>query len=303
MESNALLLLRLIWGDTLKKPKKEIDAILRGPPDSNSNTKVVSGWAVKAMQLQKIIYEHVEKMRLEVTKIKGQQTNVYLKLHKLITQSLITMHVETQSILTDPANSNMQGNKPISNREHLALELQRLVFKHITHMDAKISKIMKSAQTGEQLAKQLEEGILEHAKNIEEETQGTTKTYANEAYPSRVLFIAAKVGNTDFLVELIRGYPDLIWKVNENNQTIFHTAVEHRQEGVYNLLYEIGAMKDLITPLKDTKNNNMLHLVGKIATQKRLEYVSGVALQMQLELLWFRVYIIISIFWKYFSLS
>lgn len=103
------------------------------------------------------------------------------------------------------------------------------------------------------------------------------------------MFAAAEAGNTKFVVELIRKYPDLIWKVNDNNQSIFHIAVEHRHEGIYNLLYEIGSMKDLITPLKDPKENNMLHLVGKIAKQKRLQDVSGVALQMQRELLWFQV--------------
>ncbi|KAI7738368.1 hypothetical protein M8C21_008431 [Ambrosia artemisiifolia] len=96
------------------------------------------------------------------------------------------------------------------------------------------------------------------------------------------------MGNTKFLVELIRQYPDLIWKVNDNNQTIFHITVKHRHEDIYNLLYEIGAMKDLITPLRDGHENNMLHLVGTRAKQKQLEDVSGVALQMQRELLWFK---------------
>ncbi|KAD7479099.1 hypothetical protein E3N88_02235 [Mikania micrantha] len=56
-----------------------------------------------------------------------------------------------------------------------------------------------------------------------------------------------------------------------------------------------GAMSDLITPIKDPKENNMLHLVGKIAKKKRLEDVYGVALRMQLELLWFHVHMLSSI--------
>nr|XP_043617637.1 ankyrin repeat-containing protein At5g02620-like isoform X2 [Erigeron canadensis] len=111
---------------------------------------------------------------------------------------------------------------------------------------------------------------------------------ARKTYSSRILFVAAEMGNTKFIVELIRKYPDLIWKVNDNNQSIFHIAVKHRHEGIYNLLYEIGSMKDLITPLKDDNDNNMLHLVGKSAKKKRLQDVSGVALQMQRELLWFK---------------
>ncbi|KAM0068860.1 putative PGG domain-containing protein [Helianthus debilis subsp. tardiflorus] len=83
-------------------------------------------------------------------------------------------------------------------------------------------------------------------------------------------------------------YPDLIWKVDDNNQSIFHVAMAHRHEGIYNLLYEIGSMKDLISPLRDRNDNNMLHLVGKCAKQKRLEDMSGVALKVQRELLWFK---------------
>ncbi|GKC00743.1 ankyrin repeat-containing domain, PGG domain protein [Tanacetum coccineum] len=95
------------------------------------------------------------------------------------------------------------------------------------------------------------------------------------------------VTKAPFSCSVIQGYPDLTWKVNDNNLSIFHSAVKHRREDIYNLLYEIGAMKDMITPLKDKNENNMLHLVGKIAKQKRLADVSGVALQMQRELLWF----------------
>ncbi|KAJ0771834.1 putative ankyrin repeat-containing domain-containing protein [Helianthus annuus] len=100
--------------------------------------------------------------------------------------------------------------------------------------------------------------------------------------------IKSEFGNREFVVELIWLYPDLIWKVDENNQSIFHVAVAHRHEGIYNLLYEIGSMKDLISPLRDRNDNNMLHLVGKCAKQKRLEDVSGVALKVQRELLWFK---------------
>ncbi|PWA48999.1 Ankyrin repeat-containing protein [Artemisia annua] len=107
-------------------------------------------------------------------------------------------------------------------------------------------------------------------------------------YPSRVLFIAAKMGNWKFIVELIKSYPDLIWKQDDKGQTIFHVAVKRRHEKIYNLLYEIGAMKDLITPIKDKQSNNMLHLVAKSGKPKRYQNVSGVALQMQRELLWFR---------------
>ncbi|GKA04618.1 RNA-directed DNA polymerase, eukaryota, reverse transcriptase zinc-binding domain protein [Tanacetum coccineum] len=103
---------------------------------------------------------------------------------------------------------------------------------------------------------------------------------------SDIVFIAAEMGNTKFIVELIRQYPHLIRNVNHNNQTIFHVAVEHRHEGMYNLLYERSSYEDLIK--QDVNGNNVLHLVAKSAKRKRLQDVSGVAFQMQRDLLWFR---------------
>lgn len=96
-----------------------------------------------------------------------------------------------------------------------------------------------------------------------------------KAHPNRILFVAAELGNTKFVVEIIREYPDLIWMVNEDGHTIFHTAVKHRREGIYNLLYELVSMKDYITSLLDENDNNMLHLVGISAKRTRLQDVSG----------------------------
>ncbi|XP_057544951.1 ankyrin repeat-containing protein NPR4-like [Amaranthus tricolor] len=104
-------------------------------------------------------------------------------------------------------------------------------------------------------------------------------------YPWRLLFVAAKLGNVEFLSTLIKSYPDLIWKVDENRYTIFHIAVKHRQAEVFKLIYEIGAIKDLIATYKDDNGNNMLHLAAKLAPPDRLNCIS---LQMQQEALWFK---------------
>lgn len=54
---------------------------------------------------------------------------------------------------------------------------------------------------------------------------------------------------------------------------------------MFSLIYELGAMRDIIAGFLDEKNNNMLHLVGQLAPPDRLNIVSGAALQMQRELL------------------
>ncbi|KAJ9559235.1 hypothetical protein OSB04_013849 [Centaurea solstitialis] len=105
-------------------------------------------------------------------------------------------------------------------------------------------------------------------------------------YNSPILFVATKVGNTEFVAALICEYPDLIWKKNDNNQSIFHIAVSHRQENIYTMLHEIGSMKDLITRLRDMDGNNMIHLVGEGKNQSDDMVVA--AFQMQRELLWLK---------------
>ena len=107
--------------------------------------------------------------------------------------------------------------------------------------------------------------------------------------PSRLLFDAAELGSLEFLIILIRSYPDLIWKVDDNNRSLFHIAVLYRHRTIFNLIYEFGAIKDLIAAYKDGKNNNILHLAGNLPPPSRLQIVSGAALQMQRELLWFKV--------------
>lgn len=111
-------------------------------------------------------------------------------------------------------------------------------------------------------------------------------------FPWRLLFVAAKLGKVEFLMVLIKSYPDILWKVDENRYSIFHIAVIHRHEEIFKLIYEIGAIKDLIATYKDDHGNNMLHLASRLAPPNRLSCVSGAALQMQRELLWFEVIII-----------
>ncbi|TKY72713.1 Ankyrin repeat-containing protein [Spatholobus suberectus] len=105
---------------------------------------------------------------------------------------------------------------------------------------------------------------------------------------SRALFIAAEFGIPEIVIELLYSYPDLLWKVDSQNRSLFHIAIMYRQEKIFNLIYDIGAHKDLITSYRDNNNHNILHLAGKLAPSDQLHVVSGAALQMQRELLWFK---------------
>ena len=114
--------------------------------------------------------------------------------------------------------------------------------------------------------------------------------FKDQEFAWPLLSIAAKAGNAEFLIILIRTYPDIMWTTDSNNRSLFHLAVKNRQESVFNLIHEVVTLKEIIlTKYDKSKFENILHLAGYLAPPSRLNIVSGAALQMQRELLWFKV--------------
>ncbi|KAK6228646.1 hypothetical protein SCA6_000986 [Theobroma cacao] len=115
-------------------------------------------------------------------------------------------------------------------------------------------------------------------------------------HASKLLFEAARLGNYKFLAVLIGSFPDLIFRKDETNKSIFHIAVLHRHASIFNHIHNLGLQKDLIMLYRvrypDQENTSiiyiMLHLAAKLPSLDRLTIVSGAALQMQRELLWFK---------------
>lgn len=146
--------------------------------------------------------------------------------------------------------------------ECLALNLLRLVLKNITKLPwTEIYDIMRGPEDP-----------------INYENMAVSQADATRKYSSRVLFLAAEVGNIVFIVEIIQLYPELLEEVNDINQSIFHVAVSHRHANIYGLLDYIGSTKDRIVTLEDKNGNNMLHLVGTYtdsAKENFDEYISG----------------------------
>ncbi|XP_031123726.1 protein ACCELERATED CELL DEATH 6-like [Ipomoea triloba] len=127
---------------------------------------------------------------------------------------------------------------------------------------------------------------------------------------TEILHYAAMEGNAEFIAMVLRRKPVLSLVLNKKGQTMFHVAVSHRQERVFNLIYEMGPFKELIHQIVDEDGNNILHLTAMLGqtvgdnknvkakselleeTQKilprQLINVSGPALQLQREILWFR---------------
>lgn len=110
--------------------------------------------------------------------------------------------------------------------------------------------------------------------------------------PSHVAFDAIEVGNFEFLKVLMTTFPDLIWEVDERNRSIIHIAILHRHANIFNLLRDIGHIKEFISCFLDNKDqSNLLHLAAILPPPDQLNSASGAAFQMTLELSWFEVFI------------
>ncbi|XP_013651756.1 uncharacterized protein LOC106356567 [Brassica napus] len=100
------------------------------------------------------------------------------------------------------------------------------------------------------------------------------------------LFLAARFGNVDFLVEMIKNNSELLWSRRErSNKSLFHVAVEFKQAKVFSLIYGLDGMKHLLLADKVNHGDAVLHLAGY---RSPLSDVVGSVLQMQRSLQWFK---------------
>ncbi|KAJ9177786.1 hypothetical protein P3X46_012959 [Hevea brasiliensis] len=104
----------------------------------------------------------------------------------------------------------------------------------------------------------------------------------------KAIFIAVEHGIVEFIVEMTKHYPDIIWCEDECKRGIFMYATLQRQEKIFSLIYKMGAKKNYMATHWDKFFNNILHQAAYLAPSSQLECVSGAALQMQRELQWFK---------------
>ncbi|WCJ39570.1 Ankyrin repeat family protein [Euphorbia peplus] len=120
--------------------------------------------------------------------------------------------------------------------------------------------------------------LLELAASVMNEK---TQKYINVS-----LFIAAKRGNYEYISTVLHSHPEIAFELDNDNYTIFHVAVLHREVDIYNMVHETKSIKNMIRLVKDKQGNNILHLAAKLPFTG-LQVVPGAALQLQREWLWF----------------
>lgn len=102
------------------------------------------------------------------------------------------------------------------------------------------------------------------------------------------IFHAVDHGNVEFIIAICQANPELMFSTDEMERTLFHLAIQCRQEKIYSLIYGLS-IRHALPNLVDKYNNNLLHMAAMLSPLKRLNHIRGAALQMQRELLWFKV--------------
>ncbi|KAM4071857.1 hypothetical protein ACB094_11G092400 [Castanea mollissima] len=99
---------------------------------------------------------------------------------------------------------------------------------------------------------------------------------------------AVKEGIFEFVFDILKTNPDLVWSSDEKSANIFSVAVQHRRAKIFSLIYGLDTKNSLASCIDDFYGNNLLHMAGMSAASTSLDHIPGAALQMQRELQWFK---------------
>jgi hypothetical protein len=112
-----------------------------------------------------------------------------------------------------------------------------------------------------------------------------------EASAYDAMLQAAKHGNIEFIDAMRKANPDLLWAIDKNKRGIFSHAILNRQKVVFKLIHDttVNGRKEIVRCRVDAFGNSLLHLAGNLGPSADLHRRSGPALQMQREILWFKV--------------
>ncbi|CAI9766968.1 unnamed protein product [Fraxinus pennsylvanica] len=114
------------------------------------------------------------------------------------------------------------------------------------------------------------------------------KVQLNEMDFDKIIYDAIEHGIIEFIEEMIKCAPDIIWRKDKKGRTILSNAILLRQEKIFGLIFTLGIEKSLMGMRHDVFENNYLHLAAKLSPPSQLENITGAALQMQRELQWFK---------------
>ncbi|KAJ0752162.1 putative ankyrin repeat-containing domain, PGG domain, ankyrin repeat-containing domain superfamily [Helianthus annuus] len=114
--------------------------------------------------------------------------------------------------------------------------------------------------------------VIEHTDNSDHFDQPILEAACRNAYLVVQMILDRSIG--------------AINSIDKNGHDFILLAILNRSEKVYNLIYDNWERKNMYRTYKDSSQNNILHLVGKLAPSSVLNQRTGAALQLQRELQW-----------------
>ncbi|KAL7611912.1 hypothetical protein Lser_V15G06045 [Lactuca serriola] len=126
---------------------------------------------------------------------------------------------------------------------------------------------------------------------LEDACRLTINTKHSSSFPqyyTNPILEAPRQNSYEVVQRIVSFFPSAIMSANEDGHNVIQYTVINRSEKVYNLLYEMSEHRNIYRTIKDSSGNNLLHLAARLAPSTKLNLISGAALQIQRELLWFK---------------
>lgn len=133
--------------------------------------------------------------------------------------------------------------------------------------------------------------VLEILKCLCERIRKFKEPEVRETLAYDAMLQAAKHVNIEFINLMREAYPDLLWAIDKNRRGVFSHAILNRRKEVFRLINDatINGRKEVVKCRVDAFGNSMLHLAGYLGPSSDLDRRCGPAMQMQREILWFKV--------------
>ena len=100
---------------------------------------------------------------------------------------------------------------------------------------------------------------------------------------------AVKEGTFEFVFDIVKADPQLMWSHDETSSSIFSVAVQYRRAKIFSLIYGLNMKNSLASDTDSHYNNNLIHMAGMFVDSTLPGHIPGAALLMQRELQWFQV--------------
>lgn len=106
------------------------------------------------------------------------------------------------------------------------------------------------------------------------------------------MLLAAKNGVIEIVKGMFRRFPLSIYDAGKDKKNVVLLAAEYGQPEVYRFLLSPGVYKENLFRAVDDNGNSALHLAAA-ASKSMIWRITGAALQMQWEIKWYKVILLI----------